>query len=206
MSKARNLVDRIMEGLLTGSDVRIGLFDSTGNCVYSTLNQEVEDITKDVIPRSFPFWDSGDYQVKNLNNGCLLISRVSDKLALAIDSKERVEMVIASLGILLRKFKEDFEGIDGSSLDEIGPSSITSEIPVSQPLEVSSPESVSMPEKPISPVPEPAPIPQVEEETKKEPKKDKRGKKKKKEKRKKKKRVEHKREMPRRALWFPTTR
>lgn len=216
MSKTRDLITQIKQGMLAASEVYVGLFDSEGNSVCSTLSKEAEGITKEIIPRSFPLWDSGDYQVKNLGKGCLLVSRVSEKLALAINSEERAEMVIASLGILLRKFKDDFEGIGGSSLEEVASTSATTEVHVPQSMEAPRPEYIPDGRKPVIPVPEGGQIPEMEEEPKIAPKANKGEKKKKKKKRenkenkkkrkKKKKRIETKRELPRRALWLPTTR
>ncbi|MFX1486423.1 MAG: hypothetical protein ACFFBS_04925 [Promethearchaeota archaeon] len=216
MSKTRDLITQIKQGMIASSEVHVGLFDSEGNSVCSTLGKEAEVITKEIIPRSFPLWDSGDYQVKNLGKSCLLVSRVSDKLALAINSEERAEMVIASLGILLRKFKDDFEGIDKSSPEEAAPASAAAEVPVPQSPVVVRPGFSPGTEKLASPGLEEVQIPQTEEEYKGDPKADKRQKKKKekkkgrKEKKKKRKkekrRIEAKKEMPRGVLWLPATR
>ncbi|MFX0068469.1 MAG: hypothetical protein ACFE7I_05285 [Candidatus Hodarchaeota archaeon] len=154
-----DLISRMKEGLVTLAHVRIGLFDAQGNCLYGTLSEEAETVTRGIIARSFPTWDSGDYQVKHLERGCLLISRVSDKLALAIDSYEREGLVIMSLGTLLRRFKKDFGEID----DMLPGAAIAPSVPAEPSRPV--PAAPTTPAPPTTPASTPEPVSELEEPT-----------------------------------------
>lgn len=149
--QVEDLITRMKEGLVTLAHVRIGLFDAQGNCLYGTLGEEAETVTKSIISRSFPTWDTGDYQVKHLERGCLLISRVSDKVALAIDSYEREGLVIMSLGTVLRRFKKDFEEID-----DLLPGA-------AMPAPTSAEHREAISASPVTPAPAPEPTREAEE-------------------------------------------
>ncbi len=105
------LVTKIKSGVNL-PNIRIGLFDIQGNILYSSLGEKASELASKLTKGAFAAWDIGDYQVKHLEKGCLLVSRVTEKLALAIDSFEREGLVIVTMGALMKRFAEDFDKID----------------------------------------------------------------------------------------------
>lgn len=105
------LIDKIKSGI-TLPNVRVGLFDIQGHILYSSLGENSSDLAAKMTKGAFASWGIGDYQVKHLDRGCLLVSRVTEKLAFAIDSVEREGLVIVAMGALMRRFAEDFRKID----------------------------------------------------------------------------------------------
>ncbi|MHA1238104.1 MAG: hypothetical protein ACTSSJ_02450 [Candidatus Odinarchaeia archaeon] len=111
IEEIEQLISKI-KGSISLVNVRIGLFDIQGNILYSSLSESAADLAAKLTKSVFEAWDIGDYQVKHLPIGNLIISRVSEKLALAIDSYEREGLLIVTMGALLKKFGEDFKRID----------------------------------------------------------------------------------------------
>ena len=105
------LVDKIKTGINL-PNVRVGLFDIQGHILYSSLGEKASELASKLTKGAFAAWDIGDYQVKHLEKGCLLVSRVTEKLALAIDSFEREGLVIVTMGALMKRFADEFEKID----------------------------------------------------------------------------------------------
>ncbi len=105
------LIAKIKSGISL-PNVRIGLFDIQGHVLYSSLGEKASELASKLTKGAFAAWEIGDYQVKHLEKGCLLVSRVTEKLALAIDSFEREGLVIVTMGALMKRFAEDFEKID----------------------------------------------------------------------------------------------
>ncbi|MHA1835775.1 MAG: hypothetical protein ACTSYQ_02435 [Candidatus Odinarchaeia archaeon] len=105
------LIDKIKSGI-TLTNVRIGLFDIQGNILYSSLGERASAIASRLTKGAFEAWDIGDYQVKHMEKGCLLVSRVTEKLALAIDAYEREGLVIVAMGALMKRFANEFKKID----------------------------------------------------------------------------------------------
>ncbi|MHA1409371.1 MAG: SPOR domain-containing protein [Candidatus Odinarchaeia archaeon] len=112
MSEEINDLITKIKGGITLTNVRIGLFDIQGNILYSNLGEKAADIASKLTKGAFEAWDIGDYQVKKLERGCLLVSRVTEKLALALDSYEREGLVIVAMGALMKKYANEFNKID----------------------------------------------------------------------------------------------
>ncbi|MEM2109640.1 MAG: hypothetical protein QW327_04045 [Candidatus Odinarchaeota archaeon] len=108
-------IEKLVDKLKTGinlPNVRVGLFDIQGHILYSSLGEKASELASKLTKGAFAAWDIGDYQVKHLEKGCLLVSRVTEKLALAIDSFEREGLVIVTMGALMKRFADEFEKID----------------------------------------------------------------------------------------------
>jgi hypothetical protein len=146
------IIEKIKGGI-TLTNVRLGLFDIQGNILYSSLGEKASDIASKLTKGAFEAWDVGDYQVKRLEKGCLLISRVTPKLALALDSYEREGLVIVAMGALIKKFANEF-----NKIDEILPGK-----PISAKIIVAETEAPKPIESPPEPTPEPIPEPAIAE-------------------------------------------
>ncbi|MHA1595823.1 MAG: hypothetical protein ACTSXJ_09005 [Candidatus Baldrarchaeia archaeon] len=106
--KAQDIGSRIAISLPIRSDFAI--INDEGEVLYSNLSPQALETAKKIVKSSLPVWDIGDYQIKTLGESHLLIYKVTEKLAFALDSQEAegIMIVIAKrlASLLNSEFKE----------------------------------------------------------------------------------------------------
>jgi len=152
--RAENLAIKIAGSLPVRG--RLAIVSDTGQILYSSLSSEATEAALKIVRVGLPFWDVGDYQVKKLRGSHLLIYKITDHLAFALDSVEREGILILAAKRVASTFDSEFKELEGS-LGGVSPIPKAEEITLSVPSKV---EAKPEPVPPPSPLPQPASKPQ----------------------------------------------
>lgn len=90
----------------------LAIIDADGHLIYSLLSPEAEEIARRLAKAAMTIWDVGDYQVKKLSKTNLLIYKMTDRLAIALNSYEKEGIIILSAKRLEEKLKENFKAME----------------------------------------------------------------------------------------------
>ncbi len=90
----------------------LAIIDADGQLIYSSLSPEAEEIAKRLAKAAMTIWDVGDYQIKKLSKTNLLIYKMTDRLAVALNSYEKEGIIILSAKRLEEKLREDFKAME----------------------------------------------------------------------------------------------
>jgi len=106
---------------------RLAIVTDTGQILYSSLSPEAVDVALKIVKVGLSFWDIGDYQVKKLRGSHLLIYKITDHLAFALDSVEREGILILAAKRIASTFDNEFKELERSL--EIVPSALEETVP-----------------------------------------------------------------------------
>jgi len=110
MSDIKEIGDKIASSLPIKAELAI--IDADGGLIYSSLSPEAEEIARRLAKAAMTIWDVGDYQVKKLSKTNLLIYKMTDRLAIALNSYEKEGIIILSAKRLEEKLREDFKAME----------------------------------------------------------------------------------------------
>jgi len=110
MSDIKEIGNKIVSSLPIKAELAI--IDADGGLIYSSLSPEAEEIARRLAKAAMTIWDVGDYQVKKLSKTNLLIYKMTDRLAIALNSYEKEGIIILSAKRLEEKLREDFKAME----------------------------------------------------------------------------------------------
>ncbi|MHA1628507.1 MAG: hypothetical protein ACTSW6_05515, partial [Candidatus Baldrarchaeia archaeon] len=110
MSDIKEIGNKIASSLPIKAELAI--IDADGGLIYSSLSPEAEEIARRLAKAAMAIWDVGDYQVKKLSKTNLLIYKMTDRLAIALNSYEKEGIIILSAKRLEEKLREDFKAME----------------------------------------------------------------------------------------------
>ena len=110
MSHIKEIGDKIAS--LLSIKAELAIIDADGGLIYSSLSPEAEEIARRLAKAAMTIWDVGDYQVKKLSKTNLLIYKMTDRLAIALNSYEKEGIIILSAKRLEEKLREDFKTME----------------------------------------------------------------------------------------------
>mgnify|MGYP000212135269 CR=1 FL=1 len=104
------LVEKIADSLPVRS--RLAIIGDTGQVFHSTLTLEAREAAEKIAKIGLPLWDIGDYQVKRLKNSQLLVYKITNRLALALDSIEREGVLILAAKKVASMFNNELNKLE----------------------------------------------------------------------------------------------
>ena len=106
------LVKEIKSRIPMLSRAEIALLTSTGQILYSELENKLENMAKGELARSFKYWGIGDYFVKHLEKENFIVGKVSDNLAFVICSREKPGLLILAFTNIVKNYEKYFKDIE----------------------------------------------------------------------------------------------
>jgi len=163
MSKknVEQFAERIVNSLPVRS--RLAIIGDTGQILHSTLTSEAREAAEKIAKIGLQFWDIGDYQVKRLKNSQLLVYKITNRLAIALDSIEREGVLILAAKKIASTFNNELNNLE--KLLETAPTfKVEKPVEPSVPLKTEEKKEIPTPSAPpvtsVAPPPPPsAPIP-----------------------------------------------
>jgi hypothetical protein len=89
----------------------LALMDEDEKVLYNSFYPGLNGYIKNFAP-AIKTMDVGDYQVKNYAKSCLIIYKVSDRLALVAESYVKEGLLIFTIKNIAEKFKDQFLELD----------------------------------------------------------------------------------------------
>ncbi len=89
----------------------LALMDEDGKILYNNFHAGLNGVIKNFVP-ALKILDVGDYQIKNFAKTCLIIYKVSDRLALIAESYVKEGLLIFLLKSIAENLKNRFIELD----------------------------------------------------------------------------------------------
>jgi hypothetical protein len=107
--KINNLMGEVK--FLMGSEAFPALIDEDGKILYNNLNGSLNGVLKNLVP-AVKTLNAGDYQVNNFEETHLITIKVSERLALVVESYIKESVLIFLLNNIVEKLKKGFAELD----------------------------------------------------------------------------------------------
>lgn len=111
---SKKIVEELAEKIVSSLPVRsrLAIIGDTGQIFHSTLTSEAKETVEKIVKVGLPLWDIGDYQVKKLKSSQLLIYKITNRLALALDSIEREGVLILIAKRIASMYTNEFNELE----------------------------------------------------------------------------------------------
>ncbi|MEX2703448.1 MAG: hypothetical protein Q6368_010355 [Candidatus Baldrarchaeota archaeon] len=111
---SKKIVEELAEKIANSLPVRsrLAIIGDTGQVFHSTLTSEAREAAEKIAKIGLPLWDVGDYQVKRLKNSQLLVYKITNRLALALDSVEREGVLILAAKKVASMFNNELNKLE----------------------------------------------------------------------------------------------
>ena len=111
---SKKIIEEIAEKITNSLPVRgrLAIIGDTGQVFHSTLTSEAREAAEKIAKIGLPLWDIGDYQVKRLKNSQLLVYKITNRLALALDSIEREGVLILAAKKVASMFNNELNKLE----------------------------------------------------------------------------------------------
>ncbi len=107
--KINDLMESIKSSLITKT--YLALMDEDGKIIYNNFQAGLNRTLKDFVP-ALKLMDMGDYHIKNFAKTCLIIFKVSDRLALIAESYAKEGLLIFTLKGIAENLRNRFLELD----------------------------------------------------------------------------------------------
>lgn len=106
-------IDELMERIKSSLSYKtyLALMDEDGKTLYNNFHSGLNGVLKNYVP-ALKTLDPGDYQIKNFSKTCLIMYKVSDRLALIAESYVKEGLLIFTLKSIAENLKEQFIELD----------------------------------------------------------------------------------------------
>ena len=158
---SKKIVEELAEKIVSSLPVRsrLAIIGDTGQIFHSTLTSEAREAAEKIVKVGLPLWDIGDYQVKKLRSSQLLIYKITNRLALALDSIEREGVLILAAKRVASMYTNEFNELEkllGTPPEYPKVEKVT---PLPAPLKVQEKKELPPPSAPSVTLPPPTPPP-----------------------------------------------
>jgi len=111
---SKKIVEELAEKIANSLPVRsrLAIIGDTGQVFHSTLTSEAREAAEKIAKIGLPLWDVGDYQVKRFKNSQLLVYKITNRLALALDSVEREGVLILAAKKVASMFNNELNKLE----------------------------------------------------------------------------------------------
>ena len=107
--KVNDLMGKVKSSMIWKS--YLALVDENGKILYTTFNNGLNDLLRR-LASSLKILSSGDYLVKNFDNSRLVAFKVSDRLALVVESYAKEGLLVFTLRSLAERLGDEFVELD----------------------------------------------------------------------------------------------